>query len=80
MEKIMGKKNTMLVTLEDKSSKISKYFREGEVLNFELLNENLVLLDLRKKTILLDKPIYTGAAILDLSKCHIYDMIYNVSF
>jgi hypothetical protein len=78
MERVMGKKNTKIITLEN-SKLVDKYFRQGEVLNYQLMNENLVLLDLKKKTIILDKPIYTGAAILDLSKCHIYDMIYNVS-
>lgn len=43
------------------------------------INEDgLMMIDLAKKTIKLDKPIYAGIAILNLSKYLMYDFWYNV--
>ena len=36
-----------------------------------------MLMKLEKKTVCLDKPIYAGFTILDLSKLHMYDFHYN---
>lgn len=79
MEKIMGKKSTKLITKSDMKN-IGKYIKSDDLVNFEIINENLVLLHFNKKEITLDKPIYTGASILDISKKHMYDMIYNVIY
>jgi hypothetical protein len=37
----------------------------------------MVLMKLNKKTVKLNKPIYTGFTILELSKHHMYDFYYN---
>jgi hypothetical protein len=79
MEKIMGKMHTKLVSKLDLNN-INKYIMDGNLKNFEIYNDNLVLLHFNKKDVVLEKPIYTGATILDLSKKHMYDMIYNVIF
>jgi hypothetical protein len=43
-----------------------------------IYNDNLVAVRKKKKTLLLNKPIYAGASILDLSKLHMYQFHYDV--
>lgn len=38
----------------------------------------MVLLEMQKKTVVFDKPTYTGFTILELSKCRLYELIYEV--
>ncbi|XP_043465724.1 uncharacterized protein LOC122500722 [Leptopilina heterotoma] len=42
-----------------------------------IFNENLVAIELRKTEILMNKPIYIGFSVLDLSKMLIYDFHYD---
>jgi len=42
-----------------------------------LVDDKMMLMKLDKKTVKLDKPIYAGFTILDLSKYHMYDFHYN---
>ncbi len=37
-----------------------------------------IKIELEKKTIVFDKPTYTGFTILELSKCWLYELIYEV--
>ena len=39
--------------------------------------EGLSILECAKQTVKLDKPLYCGVAILDISKEHMYDLFYN---
>lgn len=43
---------------------------------FENVNENFTLFKMKKKNVLLNKPIYTGFTVLELSKIHIYTLFY----
>ena len=45
---------------------------------FEIFDQNLAALILRKRSILWNKPTIVGATILDLAKYHMYDFHYNV--
>ncbi|XP_031783868.1 uncharacterized protein LOC103317258 isoform X1 [Nasonia vitripennis] len=42
-----------------------------------IFNENLVAIQMNKTDICIDKPIYVGLTVLDLSKTHMYDFHYN---
>ena len=44
---------------------------------FEILDENLVLVESRQRLVCLDRPIYVGAAILDTSKVFMEDFWYS---
>ena len=46
--------------------------------DFDIIDfNNMMLMYMRKPTIKLDKPIYCGAKILDLSKLHMYQIFYD---
>ena len=43
-----------------------------------IINENLVGVEKLKETVKLNKPIYAGMSILDLSKLHMYSFYYDI--
>lgn len=43
-----------------------------------ILTENLVAIQMRPDQIILDKPIYIGFTVLELSKSHMYNFHYNI--
>lgn len=43
-----------------------------------IIDQNLVLLEMKKKKITFNKPVFIGFAILELSKVWFYEMVYNV--
>ena len=44
---------------------------------FKIINENLTLVNMSKTLLFFDKPIFVGAAVLDLSKEHMYSFHYD---
>lgn len=44
----------------------------------DIINEECVMMAMRKGKVILDKPVAVGAAILELSKFHMYNFYYNV--
>ena len=74
MENIRNRVNVRLVTKEEQLEKLVKKP------NFDRINifsEDLVAVHMKKTTIQLNKPIYSGMSILDLSKTLMYDFHYN---
>jgi hypothetical protein len=51
---------------------LKKYMKKPLFDQFFILDENKAILKLRKSEVLLDKPIYLGFSVLDLSKLHMY--------
>ena len=45
--------------------------------SFKIFHENLVAVEQKKVELVLNRPIYVGFAILDLSKTLMYDFHYN---
>lgn len=43
-----------------------------------IFTENLVAIQLKQEEIILDKPIYIGFSVLELSKTHMYNFHYNI--
>ena len=54
--------------------KIASPLYDGHI----IFNEDLAAIKMKKKAIVLNKPIYAGMAILDLSKLHMYRFHYDV--
>ncbi|XP_066933766.1 uncharacterized protein [Clytia hemisphaerica] len=45
--------------------------------DFHIINEDLVVVERKKTSLLLNRPIYTGLAVLDISKLHMYQFHYD---
>lgn len=58
-------------------SQAVKQIAKPNVDSWYIMGENMLQMRFRKTNILLNKPIYTGAAILDLSKILFYKFIYD---
>ena len=74
MENVRKRQNIKLVTDVDK---FQKYVSKPTFINGKIFNENLVAVHCVKEKLMLDKPIYVGFSILDLSKTLMYDFHYG---
>jgi hypothetical protein len=59
-------------------TKLKKLIAKPQTEQFLIINEDMVLVDRMKKEVLLNKPIYVGFTVLDVSKLLISDYHYNV--
>ena len=80
MEDVRRRINIKLVTepamLKKHTAKVT-YKRSVVFVNDEEKEEYFVGLEAKRTSIKLDKPIYTGFTVLELSKLHMYDFHYN---
>ncbi|KAG7299574.1 hypothetical protein JYU34_016555 [Plutella xylostella] len=77
--------NVHLVNQWNDSQNKTKKFKSAEKLvarpNFHsasIFSENLVAIQMKPERVVLDKPIYIGFAVLELSKSHMYDFHYSI--
>ena len=75
MENVRGRRNFELVCNEQK---LMKRVAKPQMEAFTIINENVVLIERLRRVVLLNKPMYAGFCILDLSKVLMYDYHYNV--
>ena len=61
----------------DEEEKILKFVAKPTFTRQEIFNEHLVGIQNHKEKVLLNKPIYVGMSVLDLSKHLMYDYYYN---
>lgn len=85
LENNFKKTNVQLVNQWNDSTNLTKKKTEAEKLiarpNFHsatVFSENLVAIQMNLDRIMLDKPIYIGFTVLELSKSHMYDFHYSV--
>ena len=75
MENIRNRVDVKLVnTLEKAKKLIAKPNLKGPP---KIFSENLISVHMKKTSLLMNKPVYLGACILDLSKTIMYDFHYN---
>ena len=72
------KRNHMDFELVDNEFRYEKCVNNPTFKNRFILNENLVGVEETKAKLKLDKPIFLGMTILDLSKFHMYQFYYDV--
>ena len=75
MENVRLRKNINLVFDELKCLKL---IAKPQLESVKILSEDVVLVDRVKTCVVLDKPMYAGFCILELSKWLMYDFHYNV--
>ena len=74
MENIRNRVNVKLVNTEEKLRKlVAKPNFKGR----KIFSENLVSVHMKKTSLTMNKPVYLGMCILDLSKTIMYDFYYN---
>ena len=72
------KRNHMDFELVDKEDRYEKCVNNPTFKSRFIMNENLVGFEKTKAKLKLDKPIFLGKTILDLSKLHMYQFYYDV--
>ena len=70
-------RNRVDIQLCSKKEKASKLFSKTNFDKRTILSENLIVIHMHRKKIMLNKPIYLGMSILDLSKTLMYEFHYN---
>ena len=74
MESLRKRVNIELVNNENR---IKKVLAKPTLKKFTIINENLVMVQLARKKIIQNKPMYTGFVVLELSKVLMHDFHYN---
>lgn len=69
MENLRGR---MCLHLINSEQKLKKYVAKPSFVRYQIFNEDLVGVHNKQINIVLNKPIYAGQAILDLSKFLMY--------
>ena len=70
-------RNRVDVRMATSKKQINNMARKTNYQSFNIISENLTSVRMRRSGVMLDKPIYLGDAILDLSKIVMYDVLYN---
>ena len=65
------------VKLVNNKRKMEKLAAKPNFKTFKIFNERLVAVEMQKVKLLLNRPIYVGFTILDVSKFLMYDFYYN---
>ena len=74
MENIRNRKNVKLVNNEEKARKL---IAKPNYSSCKIFSENLISVHMKKTSLVMNKPVYLGACILDLSKTIMYDFHYK---
>ena len=74
MENIRNRVNVKLVNSVEKARKL---IAKPNFRNRKIFSENLISVHMKKTSLLMNKPVYLGMCILDLSKTVMYEFHYN---
>ena len=77
MENLRKRIYVHLVKGVNEIDKLKKLIAKPSFNAFKVFNENLVAVHMHKDTLKLNRPIYVGMSILDLSKNLMFDFYYN---
>ena len=74
MENIRNRVNVKLVNSEEKLRKLTA---KPNFESYKVFDENLLSVHMKKTSLCMNKPVYLGMSILDLSKIEMYDFHYK---
>ena len=74
MENVRKHRDIKLVTTDERRNKLVS---EPNYHTTKYFSENLLAIEMRKTKILMNKPVYLGQAILDISKTLMYEFWYD---
>ena len=74
MENVRNHRNIKLVNTYEK---FNKYASEPHLMNVKCFSENLLAVEMRETEVFMNKPVYLGQAILDISKTLMYEFYYD---
>ena len=74
MENVRKHRDIKLVNSDERRKKL---VREPNYHACKVFDENFMAIEMRKTEVVMNKPIYLGQAILDISKTIMYDYWYN---
>ncbi len=74
MESVRRRKDIVLAT---NVNQLRKLVNSNNYRSHKIFSENLVMVERQKAEVYLNKPVYLGQAILDISKIHMYNFHYN---
>ena len=74
MENIRNRVNVKLVNSKEKARKL---IAKPNCRSCKIFSENLISVHMKKTSLIMNKPVYLGACILDLSKTIMYDFHYK---
>ena len=77
MENVRKRVNVKLLTKWEGRYGAEALIAQPEFHSRTIIDENLVLIELEKTEVYMNKPIYVGLCVLDLSKTLMYDFHYN---
>ncbi|KYM94128.1 hypothetical protein ALC62_15259 [Cyphomyrmex costatus] len=77
MENVRDYKDVRLVTLWDGRYGLEAMIAKPNFCSRSIFSENLVAVELRKLEVTMNKPIYVGMCILEISKIRLYDFHYE---
>ena len=70
-------RNRVVVKLVNTEEKFKKLVAKPNFKSRKIFNENLISVHMKKTSLTMNKPVYLGMCILDLSKTLMYDFHYN---
>ncbi len=77
---IENKRKHANIKLALNKNQANRYLQKPLFEEFHILNSNKALIKMKKSYVLLDKPIYIGFTVLELSKFHMYRLQRNYGF
>ena len=76
---LINQQNFRIIKICSNREELLKLTKKPEFASFNIINENLTVVEMNKTRCIFDSPILIGANILFGSKCNLYNYMYNIN-